>query len=41
MTHSTTFHMLWPSTRQMTPKVRVFVDYMAEVFSDYLVKNQK
>jgi DNA-binding transcriptional LysR family regulator len=41
MTHTTTFHMLWPSTRQMTPKVRVFVDYMAEVFSDYLVKNQK
>lgn len=41
MTHTTTFHMLWPSARQMTPKVRVFVDYMAEVFSNYMVKDQK
>jgi len=39
VTQTNTFHMLWPSTRQMTPKVRVFVDFMAEVFNDYMVKN--
>ena len=39
VSHTNTFHMLWPSTRQMTPKVRVFVDFMAEVFNDYMVKS--
>lgn len=39
VTQTNTFHILWPSTRQMTPKVRVFVDFMAEVFNDYMVKN--
>lgn len=39
LTHTTTFHILWPSTRQMTPKVRVFVDFMAEVFNKFMVKN--
>ncbi|AVF34196.1 LysR substrate-binding domain-containing protein [Rahnella sikkimica] len=35
---TTTFHILWPSTRQMTPKVRVFVDYMAEIFDGFMVR---
>lgn len=39
LTRTTTFHILWPSTRQMTPKVRVFVDFMAEVFNEFMVKN--
>ncbi len=28
--HSGLFHMLWPSSRYMPPKLRVFVDFMAE-----------
>jgi DNA-binding transcriptional LysR family regulator len=28
--HSVTFRVLWPSTRQLSPKVRVFVDFLAE-----------
>lgn len=27
--HSGTFRILWPSSRQLSPKIRVFVDYMA------------
>ncbi|WP_241575440.1 LysR substrate-binding domain-containing protein [Rosenbergiella nectarea] len=38
MTRTMTFHILWPSTRQMTPKVRVFVDFMTEVFAGYMAK---
>lgn len=34
MTRSNTFHVVWPSARQMTPKVRVFVDFMTQKFSD-------
>lgn len=41
MTRVTTFHVLWPSTRQMTPKVRVFVDFMTEVFDQFMVKKKK
>lgn len=41
MSRITTFHVLWPSTRQMTPKVRVFVDFITEVFNQYLVKKNK
>lgn len=37
MTHSTTFWILWPSSKQMTPKVRVFVDFVAEHFKEELV----
>lgn len=29
MKRSATFHVLWPSSKQMSPKVRVFVDYVA------------
>jgi DNA-binding transcriptional LysR family regulator len=25
-----TFRILWPSSRQLAPKIRVFVDFMAE-----------
>jgi DNA-binding transcriptional LysR family regulator len=32
MTQSTTFWILWPSSKQMTPKVRAFVDFVAERF---------
>jgi len=28
--HSGTFHVLWPSSRHMAPKLRAFVDYVAE-----------
>jgi len=33
--HSGTFRILWPSSRQLSPKIRVFVDFMAEnLFGD-------
>lgn len=32
-----TFHVVWPSSRQMAPKVRAFVDYVVENFADGLV----
>lgn len=38
ISHITTFHILWPSTRQMTPKVRAFVDYMNEVFEHFMMR---
>lgn len=42
MTDTTTiFHILWPSSRQMTPKVRVFVDYITEIFDSFMVRDQK
>lgn len=34
---SNTFHMVWPSNRQLTPKVRVFVDFVNAHFSRHLV----
>ena len=37
MTRSTTFRILWPSSRQMTPKVRAFVDFVVETFGKELV----
>ena len=37
MTRSTSFWILWPSSKQMTPKVRAFVDFVAERFSQELV----
>lgn len=37
MTQSTTFWILWPSSKQMTPKVRAFVDFVAERFKQELV----
>jgi len=37
----TTFHLLWPSARQMTPKVRVFVDFMTSEFNDLLKTRKK
>lgn len=37
VSQSTTFWMLWPSSKQMTPKVRVFVDFVAERFKRELV----
>ena len=32
-----TFHVVWPSSRQMAPKVRAFVDFAVENFSTGLV----
>ena len=32
-----TFHVVWPSSRQMAPKVRAFVDFAVEHFADGLV----
>jgi DNA-binding transcriptional LysR family regulator len=32
MKRSTTFRVLWPSSKQMSPKVRAFVDYMVANF---------
>lgn len=32
-----TFHAVWPSSRQMAPKVRAFVDFALEHFADGLV----
>jgi DNA-binding transcriptional LysR family regulator len=37
MTQSITFWILWPSSKQMTPKVRAFVDFVAERFKQELV----
>jgi DNA-binding transcriptional LysR family regulator len=37
VTGSDTIHIMWPSNRKMTPKVRVFVDFMLAHFGDYLV----
>jgi DNA-binding transcriptional LysR family regulator len=37
MTRSTTFWVVWPSSKQMTPKVRAFVDFVAERFKEQLV----
>ncbi|HKQ77541.1 MAG TPA: LysR family transcriptional regulator, partial [Blastocatellia bacterium] len=28
--HSSAFRMLWPSSRYLSPKLRVFVDFMAQ-----------
>lgn len=39
--HTTTFHIQWPSIRQMTPKVRVFVDYMADVFDGFMIQKER
>jgi len=40
VTHLTNFHILWPSARQMTPKVRVFVDHMTGIFDHFMVKKR-
>ena len=37
MTDASTFHIVWPSSRQMAPKVRVFVDFVVENFGKNLV----
>jgi DNA-binding transcriptional LysR family regulator len=34
---SNTVHVVWPSNRKMTPKVRVFVDFVSAHFSEHLV----
>ncbi|WP_321922584.1 LysR family transcriptional regulator [Paraburkholderia guartelaensis] len=34
---SSTIHVVWPSNRKMTPKVRVFVDFVRANFGKYLV----
>jgi len=34
---SSTFHVVWPSSRQMTSKVRVFVDFILAHFAERLV----
>jgi hypothetical protein len=40
VTHLTNFHILWPSARQMTPKVCVFVDHMTGMFDRFMIKNE-
>lgn len=37
MTQTAAFWILWPSSKQMTPKVRVFVDFVVEHFKEQLV----
>ncbi|MBB2926606.1 DNA-binding transcriptional LysR family regulator [Paraburkholderia silvatlantica] len=39
VTGSSNIHVVWPSTRKMTPKVRVFVDFVHIHFGEYLVTN--
>lgn len=34
---SNTIHVVWPSSRKMTPKVRVFVDFVHAHFGKHLV----
>ena len=35
MKHKGTFRMLWPTSKYMAPKLRVFIDFMAaELFKD-------
>jgi DNA-binding transcriptional LysR family regulator len=36
MTRSTTFRVVWPSSKQMAPKVRAFVDFVVERFGKQL-----
>jgi DNA-binding transcriptional LysR family regulator len=38
---SNTIHVVWPSNRKMTPKVRVFVDFMRANFCKYLVTGKE
>lgn len=37
ISQSESFHIVWASSRQMSPKVRVFVDFVVENFSEGLV----
>ncbi|WP_429299042.1 LysR family transcriptional regulator [Paraburkholderia sp. GAS199] len=37
VTDSNSIHVVWPSSRKMTPKVRVFVDFVHAHFGKYLV----
>ncbi|WP_244119163.1 LysR substrate-binding domain-containing protein, partial [Burkholderia gladioli] len=37
VTGSSSIHVVWPSTRKMTPKVRVFVDFVHTHFGKCLV----
>jgi DNA-binding transcriptional LysR family regulator len=37
MTRTTVFQILWPSSKQMSPKVRAFVDFLVERFRNHLV----
>jgi DNA-binding transcriptional LysR family regulator len=39
MTGSIVFQILWPSSRQMPPKVRAFVDFVVERFADDLTSS--
>jgi DNA-binding transcriptional LysR family regulator len=36
MTRSVVFHILWPTAKRMTPKVRAFVDFVVERFESEL-----
>jgi DNA-binding transcriptional LysR family regulator len=40
LTSGGTFHVVWPSSRQMAPKVRVFVDFMVAHFAAGLVQKK-
>jgi DNA-binding transcriptional LysR family regulator len=39
MTRTTVFQILWPSSKQMSPKVRAFVDFVVERFGAQLATN--
>ncbi|TFB34643.1 hypothetical protein E3W21_27780 [Pseudomonas sp. F01002] len=40
MTRTTVFQILWPSSKQMSPKVRAFVDFFVERFGNHLVTSE-
>lgn len=37
ISYANTFHVVWPSNRQMTPKVRAFIDFADQCFAQHLV----
>jgi DNA-binding transcriptional LysR family regulator len=41
MNRAITFRIVWPSSKQMAPKVRVFVDFVVERFGKELVTSSK
>lgn len=41
LTGANTFHIVWPSSRQMAPKVRVFVDFVMQHFAKGLVTKDR
>ncbi|MHC8333537.1 LysR substrate-binding domain-containing protein [Pseudomonas sp. LB3P25] len=40
MTRTTVFQILWPGSKQMSPKVRAFVDFLVERFGNQPVTSE-